>query len=134
MLQRFRGDRFHHPPDLQRRAALAADRALRRSRCAEASVLRIVGVPLFTGFMYAPVGSYIARAWRLFDLRFEQHPPTAYVFALAITIYINFFAHHDVVDTRLMLLAATAAPFARTRVRFRVWRAWRSMPLLLGFV
>ena len=30
----------------------------------EASVLRIGGVPLFTGFMYAAIGSYIARCWR----------------------------------------------------------------------
>ena len=100
----------------------------------EASVLRVAGVPLFTGFMYAAVGSYIARAWRLFDLRFDRHPPTAYVFALAAAIYVNFFAHHYVFDMRLGLFAAAAVLFGRTRVRFRVWRVWRSMPLLLGFV
>ena len=38
----------------------------------EASFVRLGGVPLFTGFMYAAVGSYIARAWRLFlTLRFS---------------------------------------------------------------
>jgi uncharacterized membrane protein YoaT (DUF817 family) len=100
----------------------------------EASVLRIAGVPLFTGFMYAAVGSYLARAWRLFDLRFDRHPPTAHVFALAVAIYINFFAHHYVFDMRVVLFAAAAVLFGRTRVRFRVWRAWRSMPLLLAFV
>ena len=41
----------------------------------EASLIRIGGVPLFSGFMYACVGSYIARAWRLFDIRFEHYPP-----------------------------------------------------------
>jgi len=41
----------------------------------EASLLRIGGVPLFTGFMYASIGSYIARCWRLFDFRFTRHPP-----------------------------------------------------------
>src|SRR5215475_11581175 len=35
----------------------------------EASLLRLGGVPLFTGFMYAAIGSYIARCWRLFDFR-----------------------------------------------------------------
>src|SRR3712207_6887532 len=35
----------------------------------EASLFRIGGVPLFTGFMYAAVGSYLARVWRLFDFR-----------------------------------------------------------------
>ena len=30
---------------------------------------KLIGVPLFSGFMYAAVGSYIIQAWRLFDLR-----------------------------------------------------------------
>ncbi len=55
----------------------------------EAAVLRIGGVPLFTGFMYAAVGSYIARAWRLFDFRFTRHPPLAATVALAGAIYLN---------------------------------------------
>ena len=28
------------------------------------------------GFMYAAVGSYLIRAWRLFELRIRHHPPT----------------------------------------------------------
>jgi uncharacterized membrane protein YoaT (DUF817 family) len=35
----------------------------------EPSFFRIAGVPLFSGFMYASIGSYIARVWRLFDFR-----------------------------------------------------------------
>ena len=35
----------------------------------EPALLRIAGVPLFSGFMYACVGSYSARVWRLFDFR-----------------------------------------------------------------
>ena len=35
----------------------------------EASTLHIGSVPLFSGFMYAAVGSYIARVWRIFDFR-----------------------------------------------------------------
>ena len=36
---------------------------------------KLFGVPLFAGFMYAAVGSYIIQAWRLFDLRIRHHPP-----------------------------------------------------------
>lgn len=43
----------------------------------EASVLRVGHVPLFTGFMYAAVGSYLFRVWRLFDFRFDRHPRPA---------------------------------------------------------
>ena len=49
----------------------------------EASLLRLGGVPLFSGFMYASIGSYIARAWRLFDFRFTRHPPFAATVVLA---------------------------------------------------
>jgi uncharacterized membrane protein YoaT (DUF817 family) len=99
----------------------------------EASVLRIGGVPLFTGFMYAAVGSYLARVWRLFDFRFRAHPPLAATVLLSVLIYLNFFAHHFIADFRLILFALTAVLFARTWVYFRIWRDYRRMPLLLGF-
>lgn len=100
----------------------------------EASVLRIGGVPLFTGFMYAAVGSYIARCWRLFDFRFRHHPPMWALAMLAVAIYVNFFTHHYVWDARPLLFAATFVLFARTWVYFKVWRVHRRMPLLLGFL
>jgi uncharacterized membrane protein YoaT (DUF817 family) len=100
----------------------------------EPSLLRIGGVPLFTGFMYACVGSYIARAWRVFDLRFTHHPPILMVLLLSGGIYVNFFAHHFVDDLRYPLLAATALLFRRSVVHFKAWRAHRRMPLLVGFL
>jgi uncharacterized membrane protein YoaT (DUF817 family) len=100
----------------------------------EPSVLRIGGVPLFTGFMYAAVGSYIARAWRLFEFRFVRHPPFAATAWLALAIYVNFFTHHFVADARWLLFAAVAVLFGRSWVHFRVRREHRRMPLLLGFV
>ncbi len=99
----------------------------------EASVLHIGAVPLFSGFMYAAVGSYIARVWRIFDFRFTGYPPAWTTWALAAAIYINFFTHHVTIDIRWALFAATAAIFWRTRVHFRNWRAHRWMPLLVGF-
>lgn len=100
----------------------------------EPSLFRIGGVPLFTGFMYACVGSYIARAWRLFDLRFTGHPGIPALLILSIAIYANFFAHHYLADARYLLFAATVILFRRTVVHFRVWRVDRTMPLLLGFL
>jgi uncharacterized membrane protein YoaT (DUF817 family) len=100
----------------------------------ESSVLRLGGVPLFTGFMYAAVGSYIARAWRLFDFRFVRHPPFAATAWLALAIYANFFAHHFLPDARWLLFAALGWLFGRTWILFRVRHVHRRMPLLLGFV
>lgn len=100
----------------------------------EPSVLRIGGVPLFTGFMYAAVGSYIARCWRLFDFRFTRHPPMAALGLLALAVYINFFTHHYVWDARPLLFLASVAVFARCWVHFKVWKEHRRMPMLLGLV
>ncbi|WP_041685121.1 DUF817 domain-containing protein [Erythrobacter litoralis] len=99
----------------------------------EAAILRIGGVPLFSGFMYAAVGSYIARVWRIFDFRFTHYPPHWATWLLAAAVYVNFFAHHWTVDIRYALFAATALLFWRTRVYFRNWREHRWMPLLVGF-
>ena len=99
----------------------------------EPSLLRIAGVPLFTGFMYACVGSYIARAWRLFEFRFTAHPPLWAISLLACGVYVNFFTHHFVTDMRVALFMFAALLFGRCWVHFRVWRVYRRMPLLLGF-
>lgn len=100
----------------------------------EASVLRIAGVPLFTGFMYAAVGSYIARCWRLFDFRFTRHPPISALAILSIAIYMNFFAHHYVWDARPLLFIASAVLFGPCLIHYKIWKAYRTMPLLLGLV
>lgn len=99
----------------------------------EDAIFRIGGVPLFSGFMYACVGSYLSRVWRLFDFRFTRHPPLWAAALLSIGIYINFFSHHYMPDMRIGLIAVTAVLFARCFVYFKVWHEHRRMPLLLGF-
>jgi uncharacterized membrane protein YoaT (DUF817 family) len=98
----------------------------------EPSFLRIGGVPLFTGFMYASVGSYMARALRLFDMRFTRYPPFPWTVALAVAIYVNFFTHHYLFDMRYLLFAAAFAIYGRTRIYFTIDAAPRWMPLLLA--
>jgi uncharacterized membrane protein YoaT (DUF817 family) len=100
----------------------------------EESFFRIAAVPLFSGFMYSCIGSYLCRAWTLFHLEFKAHPPTAWLVALSAAIYANFFLHHYVPDMRWLLFAAAAILFARTRVYFVNWRSHRWMPLLPGLL
>lgn len=99
----------------------------------EPSLLRIGGVPLFSGFMYAAVGSYIARVWRIFHFRYTRYPSRWATVLLAAAIYVNFFAHHWLPDLRIVLFAVLALLFWRTRIWFRVWREDRWMPLLVGW-
>jgi len=100
----------------------------------EEAVLRIAAVPLFTGFMYACVGSYLARVWRLFDFRFTRHPPLWAIGLLSVAIYVNFFTHHYTIDIRWGLFLAAAILFGPAWVHFKVWKVHRKMPLLLGLV
>lgn len=99
----------------------------------DANVVRIAGVPLFSGFLYSAVGSYIARCWRLFDFRFSNYPDARWTWLLALLIYVNFFTHHYVVDARVALFAMAAVIYGRTMIHFTVDRVPRRMPLLLGF-
>ncbi|HLU82675.1 MAG TPA: DUF817 family protein, partial [Trueperaceae bacterium] len=46
----------------------------------ETALFKIWGVPLYSGFMYASVASFMIQAWRLLTLRFLHWPP-AYLVA-----------------------------------------------------
>ena len=96
--------------------------------------LRIGAVPLFSGFMYAAVGSYMVRVYRLFDLRFAAYPRRWITAIVAAGIYLNFFTHHYILDARWVLLAAVAVIFGRCVMHFRVFRRQFRMPLVLAFV
>ncbi|WP_336977286.1 DUF817 domain-containing protein [Altererythrobacter fulvus] len=100
----------------------------------EPSLLRIGEVPLFSGFMYAAVGSYIARVWRIFDFRYTGYPPLWASWLVAVLVYVNFFAHHWLPDIRNALFLALIVLFLRTRIHFTVWRERRWMPLLVGWL
>ena len=100
----------------------------------EENLIRIAGVPLFSGFMYACVGSYLARTTRLFNVRYTRFPPLWTAALLALAAYVNFFTHHYTVDVRWGLFAVSAVLFARTWVWFRVDVIHRRMPLLLAFL
>lgn len=97
----------------------------------EAGIFKLMGVPLFSGFMYAAVGSYMVRVIRIFDMRFAPYPPFAATVVLAVAIYVNFFAHHYLPDLRYLLFAATLLLYGRTRILFRIsardW--WMPLPV-----
>jgi uncharacterized membrane protein YoaT (DUF817 family) len=95
---------------------------------------RIFGVPLFSGFMYAGVGSYIIQSWRLLDLRIRHHPPYWMATLIALLIYVNFFTHHFIGDYRWYIGACALGLYARATVVFRPLDRDRVMPLLLSFV
>ncbi|GAB2495879.1 DUF817 domain-containing protein [Nocardiopsis aegyptia] len=94
---------------------------------------KIGGVPLYSGFMYAAVGSYVVRAWRLLDLGLTDYRPVATT-AVAVLIYANFFTHHWLPDVRAWLAVALVAVTWRTWVHYTVGEARYRMPLSLSFL
>ena len=93
----------------------------------------IGGVPLYSGFMYAAVGSYVCQAWRRLDLRITGYRARRTA-AVAILIYLNFFTSHVTWDVRLPLALALLLVTWRTWVHFTVGRRRYAMPLALSFV
>ena len=96
-------------------------------------VLRVGGVPLFSGFMYAAVGSYLVRVHRLFDLRFDRYPRRWVTALVALAIYVNFFSHHVLPDARWVLMALVVLVWLRAVMHFRVFRRTLRMPVLVAF-
>jgi len=99
----------------------------------EPGFFKIGTVPLFAGFMYAAVGSYIAQAWRIFKLELDGVPNYLAVLVLSILIYLNFFTNFFITDLRFILIPAVFLLFARTSVTFVVLDKRRSMPIALAF-
>lgn len=125
---------FKTSPEIQ--AALLPEGARIRASWAypDFAYTKILGVPLFTGFMYAAVASYLIQAWRLFDLCVYKMPPYWLTTTTAILIYLNFFTNHAMADLRWYIVAFVLGLYARSYVRFTPYDTPRRMPVLLSFV
>lgn len=100
----------------------------------EDGYFKIYGVPLYSGFMYASVASYLCQAWRRFDVGLVNWPPFYVVVPLAAAIYLNFFTHHYWIDVRWWLSALVLIVFWRSRATYVVSGTRYRMPLSLSFV
>ncbi len=99
----------------------------------EEAYTKIAGVPLYSGFMYASVASYVCRAWRRFDLQIFGWPGVRWSAPFAALVYGNFFAHHWLLDLRWFLICGVFVIFRRTVVQYQVSDRAYAMPLVLAF-
>jgi uncharacterized membrane protein YoaT (DUF817 family) len=95
---------------------------------------KVLGVPLYSGFMYASVASYMHFSWRRFRLELDPWPNPKYAIALGAAVYLNFFTHHVLPDLRWFLALATLFVFGPTWVSFGVAGVRRRMPICLSFI
>ncbi len=99
----------------------------------EDAFFKIGTVPLYSGFMYSAIGSYMMQAWKVHNLELKKYPPYSWMLILCAAIYINFFTNHFVYDIRYILIPAVFFVFWGTRVYFTT-TARRWMPLSVAFL
>ncbi len=100
----------------------------------EEGFFKIGMVPLYSGFMYAAVGSYISQSWKVMKLEIKSHPSYVLSSLLCMAIYINFFTNHFFQDVRFVLIPLVFALFWKSKVFFTVTDTRRWMPLSIGFL
>ena len=100
----------------------------------EEAFTKFAGVPLYSGFMYSSVASYICRAWDNFDLKLIHWPHSVLVIFVGAAIYVNFFTNAFVMDVRWFIIPVLVIVFWRTKVQFNSNGIIRQMPMLLSFV
>ncbi|MBM7563954.1 DUF817 domain-containing protein [Paenibacillus sacheonensis] len=99
----------------------------------EPAYTKLFGVPLYSGFMYASVASYMCQVWRRLKMGMTGWPGPASAWLLGGAIYLNFFTHHFVPDYRWWLTALVVLVFRRTRIIYRVRNVTYRMPLTAAF-
>jgi uncharacterized membrane protein YoaT (DUF817 family) len=99
----------------------------------EEGLFKLLWVPLYSGFMYAAVGSFILQLFKRFALGLVQAPPLWLGMLLALLIYMNFFTHHIWVDLRWWLLATVMIVYCCTQLRGEWQGVVFQLPLLLVF-
>lgn len=99
----------------------------------DAGHLRAWGVPLYSGFMYAAIASYMCQAWRRFKLDVDRLPMVPTMIT-ALLIYANFYTNHWLPDGRWLLVVAALVLLRKTWVRFYVRGSQYRLHLPVAFV
>ncbi|WP_219839208.1 DUF817 domain-containing protein [Paenibacillus sp. R14(2021)] len=99
----------------------------------EPGLTKLLGVPLYSGFMYASVASYMCQVWRRLRMDMTGWPGLRAAGLLGGAIYLNFFTHHFMPDIRWWLTALVLIVFWKTWIIYRVRDKTYRMPLTLAF-
>lgn len=99
----------------------------------EPGFTKLSGVPLYSGFMYASVASFMCQIWRRLKMDMTGWPGLASAGLLGACIYLNFFTHHFIPDFRWWLTALVVIVFWRTWIIYRVRNITYRMPLTVAF-
>jgi len=94
--------------------------------------LHLRWVPLYSGFMYSAVWSFIFKGREELNIRFTNFPWMKRNVPIATLIYINFISHHFIPDFRWLLLFVSWCVSRRTKVRLTLEKKEYQLPVGLG--
>jgi uncharacterized membrane protein YoaT (DUF817 family) len=100
----------------------------------EPAFTKLLGVPLYSGFMYASVASYMCQIWRRLKMDITGWPRLMFGGVLGGVIYLNFFTHHYLPDFRWWLTGLVVIVFCKTWIIYTVRNVTYRMPLTVAFV
>lgn len=100
----------------------------------EPGYTKLLGVPLYSGFMYASVASFMCQIWRRLRMDMTGWPGLIPSLMLGGAIYLNFFTHHFIPDFRWWLTVLVFIVFWKTWIIYRVRTETYRMPLTLAFI
>ncbi|QEM02966.1 DUF817 domain-containing protein [Mucilaginibacter rubeus] len=100
----------------------------------EFAYLKIGGVPLYSGFMYASVASYMCQAWRRLNLQIQSWPNRYIARTIGILIYFNFFSNHFMPDIRYGIGVLILYFFRRSVVVFHLQGKACRIPTIISFM
>lgn len=95
---------------------------------------KIGTVPLYSGFLYSSVASYMCQAWRRLDMKLYRYPAAMIAFPFSVLTYLNFFTEHFFMDLRWILIPFVFIIFWHCKVRFVVAEKEKTMPLAISFI
>ena len=98
----------------------------------ESTFFAVLYLPLFAGFMYSAVGSFVVRAQKTLELSYSNYPRMIVNVFLSILIYLNFFTHHFMYDLRYIIFILIALFFYKTKVHFKTNQKTRSMSFIVA--
>lgn len=94
---------------------------------------KVLGVPLYSGFMYGSVAGFLCHIWRILNVSISKWPKTSVVAFVGVVIYLNFFSMSMPKDFRTFLVLTVLFVFLRSKVEFTNTAVRRSVPLVLIF-
>jgi uncharacterized membrane protein YoaT (DUF817 family) len=98
----------------------------------EPGLSKVLEVPLYSGFMYASIGSFFLALWKRLELRMIAPPPVGPTLALTALAYVNFWTNVWLPDLKPLVVLLALPLFWRSRLQADLGRRV-GVPLLLVF-